>query len=250
MTDPLKQLAIADPDLAANVKTLLDQKAAPVPLEDIALLVDETLWALSEEISFGRAVALGYADLSGEADAQMIARYRDLVREFGRKGPTMGRIMATHLVPVCKYGDNRLLKYFLHTLDIMQTKGSYTLKDPLEALSELLNSQDLESASAYLELLADTFAVELSYVQCQHFAYILPRAVLDFAPLRRIWQIGQLRRVVQTDVRLADPFLDGLEKGLHLLSKEALNRFVSLGLDKLKRSRKSAAKFLRIGVTH
>ncbi|NQT69735.1 MAG: hypothetical protein HQ552_09155, partial [Desulfobacteraceae bacterium] len=116
----LKQLAIADPDLAANVKTLLDQKAAPVPLEDIALLVDETLWALSEEISFGQAVALGYAGLSGEADAQMIARYRDLVREFGRKGPTVGRIMATHLVPVCKYGDNRLLKHFLHTLDVMQ----------------------------------------------------------------------------------------------------------------------------------
>ncbi len=244
--DHLKQLAIADPDLAANVKTLLDQKAAPVPLEDIALLVDETLWALAEEISFGQEVALGYAGLSGEADAQMIAQYRDLVREFGRKGPTMGRIMATHLVPVCKYGDSRLLRHFLHTLDVMQTKGSYTLKDPLEALSELLNSQDLESASAYLKLLADTFAEELSYVQCQHFAHILPRAVLGFAPLRRIWQIKQLRRVVKTDVRLTDSFLDGLEKGLHLLSKEALNRFVSLGLDKLKRSRKSAAKFLSL----
>lgn len=242
----LKQLAIADPDLAANVKTLLDQKAAPVPLEDIALLVDETLWALAAEISFGREVALGYAGLSGEADAQMIARYRDLVREFGRKGPTMGRIMATHLVPVCKHGDNRLLEHFLHTFEVMQSKGSYTLNDPLEALSELLNFRDLESASAYMKLLADIFAGELSYVQCQHFAHILPRAVLDFAPLRRIWQIKQLRRVVKTDVRLTDPFLEGLEKGLYLLTKEALNRFVSLGLDKLKRSRKSAAKFLSL----
>jgi len=222
--DPLKQLAIADPDLAANVKTLLDHA----------------------EISFGREVALGYAGLSGEADAQMIARYRDLVREFGRKGPTMGRIMATHLVPVCKHGDNRLLEHFLHTFEVMQSKGSYTLNDPLEALSELLNFQDLESASAYMKLLADIFAGELSYVQCQHFAHILPRAVLDFAPLRRIWQIKQLRRVVKTDVRLTDPFLDGLEKGLYLLTKEALNRFVSLGLDKLKRSRKSAAKFLSL----
>ena len=242
----LKQLAIADPDLAGEVQSILAQKTSPASDRDIALLVDETLWALSEEISFGREVALGYAGLSGEADAQMIARYRDLVREFGRKGPTMGRIMATHLVPVCKYGDNRLLKHFLHTLDVMQSKGSYTLKDPLEALSELLNSQDRESASAYLQLLADTFAGELSYVQCQHFAHILPRAVLGFAPLRRIWQMEQLRRVVKTDVRLTDSLLDGLEKGLHLLSKDSLNRFVALGLDKLKRSRKSAAKFLSL----
>ncbi len=244
--NPLKKLAIADPDLATAVKTLLDQKAASVPLEDIALLVDETLWALSEEISFGQEVALGYAGLCGEADAQMIARYRDLVREFGRKGPTMGRIMATHLIPVCKYGDIRLLKRFLTTLDVMLAKGSYTLKGPLEALSELLNTRDIASASVYLKLLAETFAGELSYVQCQHFAHILPKAVLGFAPSRRTWQIRQLRRVVQTDVSLTDAFLDGLAKGLHLLSKEALNHFVSLGLSKLKRSRKPAAKFLSL----
>jgi len=246
MQDPLKQLAIADPDLAAKAKTVLDQKADPVPLEDIALLVNETLWALSEEISFGQAVAGGYADLIGETSAPKIERYRDLVREFGHQGPTLGRIMATHLAPVCKYGGDRLLNLFLETFEIMLTKGTYTLKDPLQALSALLKMGDLESVSVYLKLLGDTFAWDLSYVQCQHFAYILPRAIQTFPASRRVWQIEQLGRLVRADSRLADPFLDGIEKGLHLLSKEALSRFVSLGLDKFSQNRKLAAKFLSL----
>ena len=156
MKDPLKQLAIADPDLAAKVKTVLDQKADPIPLEDIVLLVNETLWALSEEISFGQAVAGGYADLIGEASAHKIESYRDLVRKFGHQGPTLGRIMATHLAPVCKYGGDRLLNLFLETFEIMLTKGTYTLKDPLQALSALIKIRDLESVSVYLKLLGDT----------------------------------------------------------------------------------------------
>lgn len=246
MQDPLKQLAIADPDLAAKVKTVLDQKADPIPLEDIVFLVNETLWALSEEISFGKAVAGGYADLIGETSAHKIESYRDLVRKFGHQGPTLGRIMATYLAPVCKYGDKRLLKLFLETFEAMLTKGTYTLKDPLQALSALIKKGELESASVYLKLLGDTFAGDLSYVQSQHFAYSLPRAIQAFPSSRRGWQIEQLRRLVRADSRLVDPFLDGIEKGLHLLSKEALNRFVSLGLEKFSQNRKLAAKFLSL----
>jgi len=244
--DPLKHLAIADPDLAGSVQTLLEQKPSPVSPADTALLVNETLWALSEEISFGQAVARGYAELSGEVEDQKIECYRDLVRRFGRQGPTLGRIMATHLVPVCKHGDDRLPSLFLKTFEVMLTKGTYTLKDPLIALSELLKKGDLESAAAYLKLLGDTFAGDMSYVQSQHFAYILPRAVQAFPLSRRVWQIEQLRRLIRADFRLADAFLDGIEKGLNLLSKADLNRFVSLGLDKLSQNRKLAAKFLSL----
>jgi len=244
--DPLKQLAIADPDLAKTVTAALDKKGYPVSDHNIALLVEETLWGFSLEISFGYAVAKGYVDLLKEVDLKKIDRYRDLVRSFGRKGPTLGRIMAEHLVPVIKYGDNLLLKRFLQTLKIMQTKGTYTLKDPLNALSKLLNEEDLKSASATLDLLGDTFSQDMSYVRSQHFAHILPGAVLAFSPSRRAWQTEQLRRVIKADFYLADSFLDGLEKGLYLLSKEALSDFVSLGLEKLKRNPKLAKKFLSL----
>jgi len=244
--DPLTKLAIFYPDLAKKVKELLAPKIGTVPVEDMALLVEETLWALSEEISFGQAVALGYASLIGETGRQMIERYGDLVREFGQKGPTLGRIIAIYLAPVCGFGDQRLLKKFLHALDVMLAKGSYTLEGPLKVISKLLNAHDIESASAFLDLTADVFAEDLSYVQCQHFALILPRAVLGFAPSRRLWQIRQLQRVIRANIHLADPFLEGFEKGLHLLSREALHRFVSLGIAKLGYSRRRAMKFLSL----
>ena len=244
--DPLTQLAIADPDLAKTVTAALEQKGCPVSDQNIALLVEETLWGLVREISFGRTIASGYTDLIGEVDLKKIYRYRDLVRSFGRKGLTLGRIMAEHLVPVIKYGDNLFLKRFLKTLEIMLNKGTYTLKDPLKVLSELLNGNHIEAASETLDLLGDTFSQDMSYVRSQHFAHILPGAVLAFSPSRRAWQTEQLRRVIKADVHLADSFLDGLEKGLYLLSKEALSDFVSLGLEKLKRNQKLAKKFLSL----
>jgi nitric oxide reductase NorD protein len=244
--DPLKQLAIADPDLAKTVTAALDQKGCPLSNQIIALLVEETLWGLAREISFGRTLAIGYTDLIGDVDLKKIYRYRDLVRSFGRRGPTLGRIMAEHLVPVIKHGDNLFLKRFLQVIEIMLKKGTYTLKDPLKALSELLDGNHMEAASATLDLLGDTFSQEMSYVRSQHFAHILPGAVLAFSPSRRAWQIEQLRRVITADFHLADSFLDGLEKGLYLLSKEALRGFVSMGLEKLKRNPKLTKKFLSL----
>lgn len=244
--DPLKQLAIADPDLAKTVTAALNQKDCPVSNQSIALLVEETLWGLSLEISFGQTIAIGYTSLIGEVDRKRICRYRDLVRDFGCKGPTLGRIMAEHLVPVIKHVNNLFLKRFLQTLEIMLNKGTYTLKDPLKALSKLLDGNHMEAASATLDLLSDTFSQEMSYVRSQHFAHVLPGAVLGFSRSRRTWQIEQLRRVIKADFHLADSFLDGLEKGLYLLSKEALIGFVSLGLEKLKRNPKLAKKFLSL----
>ena len=244
--DPLKQLAIADPDLAKTVTAALDQKGCPVSNQSITLLVEETLWGLVREISFGRTIAIGYTDLIGDVGLKKIYRYRDLVRSFGRNGPTLGRIMAEHLVPVIKYGDNLFLKRFLQTLEIMLNKGTYTLKDPLKVLSELLNGNHIEAASATLDLLGDTFSQDMSYVQSQHFAHILPGTVLAFSPSKRAWQTEQLGRVIKADFHLADSFLDGLEKGLDLLSKEALSRFVSMGLEKLKRNPKLTKKFLSL----
>jgi nitric oxide reductase NorD protein len=244
--DTLKQLNLADPELFQAVKTSLEHKAVSVSKEDVVILVEETLWALSVEISFGQSVAKGYANLIGEASSENFYRYRELIRRFGHKGPTLGRIMAEHLVPVLKHGDSNFLKRFLKTLMIMESKGTYTLKDPLDELSKLLNEKDFDSACAYIDLLGDTFSGEMSYVQCQNFAYNIPRAIRSFSVSRRTWQIKQLHRVIKADHRLFDPFLLGMKKGLYLLSQDALDDFVSLTLNKLNQRFKLATKFLSL----
>ena len=244
--DILKQLNLADPELFQAIKTLLDQKTVSVSKKDVVILVEETLWALSMEISFGQSVARGYADLIGEASSENFYRYRELIRRFGHKGPTLGRIMAEHLAPVLKHGDSKFLKRFLKTLKIMESKGTYTLKDPLDELSKLLNEKDFDAACAYIDLLGDTFSGKMSYVQCQNFTYNIPRAIRSFSVSRRAWQIKQLHRVIKADHRLFDPFLLGMNKGLYLLSQDALDDFLSLTLNKLNQRFKLAAKFLSL----
>ena len=244
--NPLDKLAVADPDLADTITAIIEAKRIPIAAESTTLMVEETLWALSQEISFGHAVALGYADFLGVENKEKIKDYKDLVRKFGNQGPALGKIMATHLVPVLRYGNKRLLERVLQVVKSMLNKGTYTLSSPLQYLSNLLEEKDFKTVFAYLDLLYETFSKNLSYVQCQNFALVLPRAVASFSSSRRSWQTEMLMTVIQADFRLADPFLAGLQNGLDLLSKSALNRFVSLGLDKLAQNRQQASKFLSL----
>ncbi len=244
--NPLKLLAVADPDLADMVSAGLKNKKRPVSSENIKMLVDETLWGMSSEISFGQAIAEGYIKLIENIDHNKLLQYRDLTRKAGRVGPTFGRLVAEYLVPVLKHGNGRILKMFLDAVDIMKKKGTYTLKGPLKSLTLLITAGDKQSTTEYLKLLSTTFSKDLTYSQCQHFSYVLPKIVLSFSSSKRPWQIKELSKLIREDFRLADPFLDGMEKGLYLLSKEALGKFVSLGLEKVRQNMKLGIKFLSL----
>jgi nitric oxide reductase NorD protein len=244
--NPLKLLAVADPDLAKLVSAGLKKKKRPVSSEIIKMLVDETLWGMSSEISFGHAIAEGYIKLIENINHDKLLQYHDLTRKAGKVGPTFGRLMAIYLVLVLKHGDIRILKMFLDAVDIMQEKGTYALKGPLKSLALLITAGDKQSTTEYLKLLSTTFSKDLTYSQCQHFSYVLPKIVLSFSSSKRPWQIKELSRLVCEDFRLADPFLDGMENGLYLLSKEALGEFVSLGLEKVRQNVKLGIKFLSL----
>ncbi|MBW1840941.1 MAG: hypothetical protein JRI75_04010 [Deltaproteobacteria bacterium] len=131
--DPLARLAVADPELAEKVAAGLDHKRDAVSPENIVLLVEESIWGLSQEISFGQSVAKGYVELIGNVHPEVIETYRSLLREAATVGPTLGRIMAVALVPVLTFGDEAFLERFRYVVNIMHQKGSYTLKSPLEA---------------------------------------------------------------------------------------------------------------------
>ena len=53
--------------------------------------------------------------------------FRFKVREAGEKSAAIGRIMAIHLVPVLKTGDNRLIDRFNDTTRTLLKIGTYTL---------------------------------------------------------------------------------------------------------------------------
>ena len=241
----LERLAEADPDLANEVGAILQQHGA-IPEGRMALLVEDTLWGLSQEVAFGTALAKGYARLVGGCPDEKLLYYREKVRESGRRGPTVGRLMALHLVPVLVHGNEDLARTFSDVFDTMCRMGTYTLKGPLKELSALMRSRDVASSAAYLDLLKSAFSLDISYNQSLHFVYTLPTAVAAFAPLKRAWQIAELTRIVTIDPLLAEAFLQGKDRGLDLLSRESLHRFVDAALEKFDQTPEQGIKYMAL----
>lgn len=246
MDEPLKSLFIADPELANKVQALLNSQNAYVPEKYLQMLVEDSFRGMNQEISFGFGIALGFAEILGKGKTGKVAVFRKLIRKTSKKGPTSGLLMANHLPSVLINGGPKLLKKFLSTVSTMESKGTYTLKNALEVLSELLDSGQKEEASSFLDLLCKTFSQDISYNQSLHLSRMLPNAVRSFRKDSRIWIIPLLTRVISADINLTEPFLEGFKKGLNLLSKDALNEFVDIGLEKFLRGFNPASKFIRL----
>jgi len=241
----LHRLATVDPDLAGEVGAIL-QAHGPVSADRMTLLVEETLWGLSQEKAFGAALAKGYARLvSGPSDSK-IEFFRQKVRACGRQGPTVGRVMAQHLLPVLVNGSHDLAPMFCDVFDTMCRMGTYTLKGPLKALSALLGSGDVAAGAAYLNLLQSAFSQNISYNQSLRFVYTLPTAVSGFAPLKRAWQVAELTRIVRIDPLLAEAFIEGKERGLDLLSRDRLHCFVDAAVEKFQQAPDQGIKFMAL----
>ena len=78
------------------------------------------------------------------------------------------------------------------------------------------------------------------------FVYTLPTAVASFAPLKRAWQISELSRIVKVDPLMAEAFLQGKDRGLDLLSRESLQRFVDTALEKFSQAPDQGIKFMAL----
>jgi len=242
---PLARLSIADPDLAADISAILDSTPLSDRGTDLDSLVKDALWALSQEIGFGKAVGIGYAQLLAGRN-RGIQTYQSIIRNAGRNGPTVGKLLAIHLVPVLMSDDRELLDEFMKTCRVMRRQGTYTLKGPLEGLSRLLKTGDIAGGRVYLALLSHAYDRELSYQQSLQMTYTLPKAVDAMPYLKRTWQMAALSRIIQCDISAAECFISGLKKGLNFLHKEGLDRFVYMGLEKIGQNKERGCRFLSL----
>jgi hypothetical protein len=245
-TEMLETLGCLDPDLAESAREVLARADPPIAIEAVRLLVDETIWGIEREESFGRAIAAGFLKLFEAQKIDMFSRYRDLTRSGGDRGTTVGRLLAIHLVPVLIHGGPSILDHFLEAINVMGLKGTYTLLQPLEALSELVESKDQKSAAVFLQILIHAFDADLNYNQCQHLSQSLPQAARVFNPAKRHWQLEQLLRVIREDVHLCDDLLSGMDNGLQLLSHTALREFVTKAFEIKGKNAQSTRFFLAL----
>ncbi len=244
--DIVKEIAYADPEFAEAVNDGLNKKELILSDNLARIFIDEIIWALSVEYSFAGILSNGYISLFGNVNSDRIQIYKELIRKSAENGPTFARLMAGHLIPVLSYGDESILESFLEAVTLMQRKGTYTLTEPLQVINSLLDQKDGNASSVYLKILINLFSKDLTYSECRHFAHILPKTVLSFSPTKRLAQTKQLHRIICKDYHLIDSYLNGLEKGLSILSNEALEQFVSLGFDKFEKDKLLGTKFLTL----
>ena len=246
LADAIETLKTADPELAAAVAARLARLPAPPTAEEMSWLVEQALWALGEEMAFGRAVGQGCAELVGSAGPESRRSYTERVRAALRTGPTLGRIMAECLPPVLAHGDAECLERFTCAWDAMGRKGSYALREPLLALGPVLAEGGRAAAAVYLDLLRVVFASDAGYPECRNFAALLPKALLGLDPRRRHFQLGELLDLARVDRNLIEPFLAGMAKGLRLLREDALRQFVQHALAVHRRHPDAAARALAL----
>jgi nitric oxide reductase NorD protein len=246
MNESLKSLFMVDPELANDVLALLTSQNADVSPTHIEMLVEESFRGMNQEISFGYAIALGFAEILGKGKASKIENFRDQIRKTSQKGPTLGLLMAKHLPPVMIYGTKHILQRFLSTVSIMEAKGTYTLKTSLEVLSELLNSQEHAAASSFLDLLSETFSQDITYNQSLHLSHIIPNAVRSFPSQCTALASSLVYQSHYDRYSFAEPFLEGYEKGLNLLSTRSPEPVYRYGLEKLVHGRNMVSKFISL----
>ncbi len=239
-------IEIADPKTADLFFLALKTKPEDLPLKEARILVDQIIRALSIELSFGREVAKAYAVLINKNNLQYLELFKHAVRRAGKNGAALGLLMARHFPGVLCADIPSMVQQFNSTIDVMLKKGVYTLKPPLETLSHIIAARDYDAAFAFLELLTSTYAKDLSYNRTIYLTRVIPKAAKTFSPRKRGFQIKQLKRVMDRDHHLADPFLEGMEKGLDLLGEKQLGHFIHMGIDRFDKQPDLGIKFLSL----
>jgi nitric oxide reductase NorD protein len=244
--DSMDHLATADPEAARRMRRHLTGSDPSGYVHQLAHAVDALIEALAVEVSLGRDMADGMGRMLAAGLTVQTNRYRRLVKGAVARGPTLAALLARHLVPVLTSGDDHLVDRFEETIRVMLQKGTYTLKAPLETLSNLIEERNMACAHAFFDLLSSTYALKTSYNRTVYLTHTLPRAVDGFARSRRLWQIRGLTRIIRVDERLADNYLEGLAAGLDLLSEAALTEFIDRVIRQYQKSPQRGARFLAL----
>ncbi|MDL2269049.1 hypothetical protein LJC71_01715 [Desulfosarcina sp. OttesenSCG-928-A07] len=245
------RLFLADPEAARRFQPHLENLDPAVVADALPCAVDALISALSVETAYGHAFidGMGWLLTHGaekSTEKRLLAYIRRVTAAATEKGPTLARLFADHLAVILAADNSGLLDHAEAAIRVMLKKGTYTLKAPLETLSALIRAHDTDSAHAFLDLLMAAFGLDLSYNRTVYLTHTLPRAVDGFERSRRLWQINGLTRIISVDERLADAYLEGLARGLHLLSAPALNMFLDQATRLYGKKSDSGIRFLSL----
>ncbi len=235
--DYLTILTILDPvfqlDPASGEKLRLSLEGCqPLPgtdiVKDIATLVASRLERNPEVAA---AVVSGCCTLLTENKGLGLEPYLAAVTEAGRVTPVLARSAAEKFVIICAVDDKLLYNLTLGFFRDIGSWGPYPLGQVTNGVLALLKIGGAELGTSFARMIGTALKQGVVEKELVRLVERLVTGIKGFKPDKRLWQAGQLERVIALDRQLVPAFLRGLERGVRFLKEPQLKEFVAAALD-------------------
>ena len=227
LLDPLFQ---CDAELGEKLRqAICCRQPPPDPIVVVSLVAVAKSWfKRNSEVS--ELLVEGSCLLLPQVDDRGLEKYIAAVDSAGAITPVLARSAAEKFVKICAAKEPLLYDYSCHLFRDLGPWGPYPLGQVSNGLLTLLEVGGVKVATAYAKMMIVAFEQGIEEKKLIRLVEHLVTGIKGMADVKRVWQAGELGRVVAVDYRLARSFLRGLERGLRFLKEPHLVEFVDAAL--------------------
>ncbi|MCK5539331.1 MAG: hypothetical protein KAI69_00260, partial [Deltaproteobacteria bacterium] len=228
LLDPLFQ---CDADLGEKLwREICCRRLPPDPAVVSRLVAVAESWFKKRQVEVAQLLVEGCCILLPQVDDQGLENYVAAVDAAGVITPVLARSAAEKFVAICVAGEPSLYEYSCRLFHDLGPWGPYPLGQVTNGLLALLEVDGAIVATTYAKMIVAALEPGIEEKKLIRLVEHLVTGIKGMADLKRVWQAGQLLRVVDLDWQLGRSFLRGLERGLRFLKERQLTSFVDTAL--------------------
>ncbi len=227
LLDPLFQ---CDAELGEKLwQEICCRRLSPEPAVVTLMVAAAESW-FKRQVEVAQLLVEGYCLLLPQVDDRGLENYVAAVDAAGVITPVLARSAAEKFIAICAAGEPSLYDYSCRLFRDLGPWGPYPLGQVTNGLLTLLEVGGAVVATTYAKMIVAALEQGVEEKKLIRLVEHLVTGIKGMAEAKRVWQAGQLLRVVDLDWQLARSFLRGLERGLRFLKEPHLTSFVDAAL--------------------
>ncbi|MEA1922521.1 MAG: VWA domain-containing protein [Pseudomonadota bacterium] len=227
LLDPLFQ---CDAELGEKLLQKLNCCQSPPGTAAIERLVVVAESWFKRHVEVAQLLIDGCCVLLPQVDDRGLENYVAAVDAAGVITSVLARSAAEKFVAICAAGEPLLYDYSCRLFHDLGPWGPYPLGQVTNGLLALLEVDGAVVATTYAKMIVAALKQGIEEKKLIRLVEHLVTGIKVMADSKRVWQTGQLLRVVDLDWQLGRSFLRGLERGLRFLKEPHLTSFVDAAL--------------------
>jgi len=227
LLDPLFQ---CDAELGEKLLQKINFCQSPPGTAAIVRMVVVAESWFKRNVEVAQLLVEGCCVLLPQVEDRGLENYVAAVDAAGVITPVLARSAAEKFVAICAAGEPSLYAYSCRLFRDLGPWGPYPLGQVTNGLLTLLEVGGAVVATTYAKMIVAALEQGIEEKKLIRLVENLVTGIKGMADLKRVWQAGQLLRVVDLDWQLGRSFLRGLERGLRFLKERHLTSFVDAAL--------------------